>query len=124
MKKILLIEDDPMLLDMYNLKFSEAGYTVFKAESGKKGFELAKKNQPDIILLDIILPQMDGFTVMENLKKDKDTAKIPVFFLTNLKQDEDIKRGKKLGAVDYLVKASLTPAQILKRVEHFLKTKK
>jgi DNA-binding response OmpR family regulator len=122
--KILLIEDDQMLLDMYTLKFSEAGYEVFKAGTGKLGYEIAKKNKPDVILLDIILPQMDGFMVMENLKKDAVTKKIPVFFLTNLKQENDVEKGKELGAIDYLVKAMLTPTQILEKVEKYLKSKR
>ncbi|MCD4705840.1 response regulator [bacterium] len=122
-QKVLLIEDDEMLLDMYNLKFLESGFDVVKAQNGLEGYEVAVKNKPDIILLDIILPQMDGFAVMEKLKQNKDTAKIPVFFLTNLKQEEDVERGKKLGAVGYLVKATLTPTQILEKVKQFLKTK-
>ncbi|NCF75390.1 MAG: response regulator [Xanthomonadaceae bacterium] len=122
-KKVLLIEDDEMLLDMYNLKFLESGFDVVKARNGLDGYESAKKNNPDIILLDIILPQMDGFAVMEKLKQNKNTKNIPVFFLTNLKQEEDVERGKKLGAAGYLVKATLTPTQILKKVKEFLKVK-
>ncbi|MEA2088739.1 MAG: response regulator [Patescibacteria group bacterium] len=123
-QKVLLIEDDEMLLDMYNLKFLESGFDVFKASNGLDGYELAIKNKPDIILLDIILPQMDGFSVMEKLKKNEVTKNISVFFLTNLKQEEDVERGKKLGASGYLVKATLTPTQILEKVKQFLKIKK
>ena len=120
-KKVLLIEDDEMLLDMYNLKFLESGFDILKAANGLEGYELAVKNKPDIILLDIILPQLDGFAVMEKLKNNKSTENIPVFFLTNLKQEEDVERGRKLGAVGYLVKATLTPTQILEKVKQFLK---
>ncbi len=123
-KTILLVEDNQMLLDMYTLKFSESGYTVLQANNGKDGYEIAKEKKPDVILLDIILPQMDGFTVKENLNKSPETKKIPVFFLTNLKQDEDVKRGKELGVVDYLVKAELVPSQVLEKVENFLKNNK
>jgi len=84
------------------------------------GYELAEKNNPDIILLDIILPQMDGFTTMEKIKENPKTKKIPVFFLTNLKQEEDVQRGEQLGAIDYLVKASMTPNQILEKIKNFL----
>lgn len=120
-KKILLIEDDKMLVDMYTLKFQESGYEVVNALNGNDGYELAKKSAPDIILLDIILPQMDGFSVMEKIIADKSIKKTPVIFLTNLKQDEDVERGKNLGAIDYLVKSTLTPTQILSRVEEFFK---
>lgn len=120
-KKILLIEDDKMLTEMYSLKFAEAGYDIAQANSGLSGYELAIKIKPDIIMLDIILPEMDGFLVLKKLKENKDTKNIPVFFLTNLKQEEDIIRGKKEGAVDYLVKADLTPAQVLEKIDKFLK---
>jgi two-component system, OmpR family, alkaline phosphatase synthesis response regulator PhoP len=123
-KKILLVEDDMMLVDMYTLKFTEAGYEVIQATNGADGFEAAKTNKPDIILLDIILPQMDGFMVMEALKDDKKLKKIPVLFLTNLKQEEDVEKGNKLGAIDYLVKSTLTPTQILERIDKFFKNKK
>jgi two-component system, OmpR family, alkaline phosphatase synthesis response regulator PhoP len=123
-KKILLVEDDMMLVDMYTLKLAEAGYEVIQATNGAQGYEEAKKNKPDLILLDIILPQMDGFMVMEKIKKDKIIKKIPVFFLTNLKQDEDVEKGNKLGAIDYLVKSTLTPTQILERINEFFKKKK
>ncbi len=123
-KKILLVEDEQLIREMYTEKFSDAGYQVLEAEDGLSGFELAKKEQPDVILLDIILPQMDGFTVLEKLKKEPKTKKIPVFFLTNLKQDEDVEKGKKLGAIDYLVKSSLTPAQVLNILDNFFKKTK
>lgn len=120
-KKILLIEDDKMLTEMYSLKFAEAGYEIAQANSGLSGYELAIKIKPDIIMLDIILPEMDGFSVLKKLKENKITKNIPVFFLTNLKQEEDIIRGKKEGAVDYLVKADLTPAQVLEKINKFFK---
>lgn len=110
-----------MLIDMYTMKFQEAGYEVVNAANGTDGYKLAKSNDPDIILLDIILPQMDGFSVMEKITGDSSIKKTPVIFLTNLKQDEDVERGKKLGAIDYLVKSTLTPTQILNRVDEFFK---
>ncbi|MCK5460216.1 response regulator [Candidatus Parcubacteria bacterium] len=120
-KKILLVEDDKMLTEMYSLKFAEFGYKVTQANSGLSGYKLAIKTKPDIIMLDIILPEMDGFSVLKKLKSNKATENIPVFFLTNLKQEEDVIRGKKEGAVDYLVKADLTPAQVLEKINKFLK---
>ena len=120
-KKILLVEDDKMLTEMYSLKFAESGYNVMQANSGLSGYELAIKTKPDIIMLDIILPEMDGFSVLKKLKSNKITKNIPVFFLTNLKQEEDVIKGKKEGAVDYLVKADLTPAQVLEKINKFLK---
>ncbi len=116
-KKVLLVEDDKMILDMYTLKFTQEGYEVTQAENGKDGLELAKKINPDIVLLDIILPQMDGFTVLKNLKADPKMKDIPVVLLTNLGQDGDVKKGIELGAVDYLIKANFTPSQVVDKVK-------
>ena len=119
-KKVLLVEDDKMILDMYTLKFTQEGYEVTQAENGKDGLELAKKVNPDIVLLDIILPQMDGFTVLKSLKADPKKKDVPVVLLTNLGQDGDVKKGIELGAVDYLIKANFTPSQVVDKVKSVL----
>lgn len=119
-KKVLVVEDDKMILDMYTLKFTQEGYEVVQAENGKDGLEMAKQHHPDIILLDIILPQMDGFTVLKSLKSDKSLKNIPVILLTNLGQDGDVKKGLELGAVDYLIKANFTPSQVVDKVKVLL----
>lgn len=118
--KVLLVEDDKMIIDMYTLKFSQEGYDITQAENGKDGLDLAKKELPDIILLDIILPQMDGFTVLKELKADDSTKNIPVVLLTNLGQDGDVKKGLELGAKDYLIKANFTPSQVVDKVKSVL----
>ncbi len=118
--KVLLVEDDKMIIDMYTLKFTQEGYDVVQAENGKDGLELAKKERPDIILLDIILPQMDGFTVLKELKADANVKDIPVVLLTNLGQDGDVKKGLELGANDYLIKANYTPSQVVDKVKSVL----
>ena len=118
--KVLLIEDDKMIIDMYTLKFTQEGYEVFQAENGKDGLASALKNQPDVILLDIILPQMDGFSVLKELKEDNNLKKTPVILLTNLGQDGDVKKGLELGATDYLIKANFTPAQVVDKVKSVL----
>lgn len=115
--KVLLIEDDKMIIDMYTLKFSQEGYDIVQAENGKDGLDLAKAQLPDIILLDIILPQMDGFTVLKELKAEANTKDIPVVLLTNLGQDGDVKKGLELGANDYLIKANYTPSQVVDKVK-------
>lgn len=115
--KVLLVEDDKMIIDMYTLKFTQEGYKVFQAENGKEGVDMAKKSKPDVILLDIILPKMDGFSVLKQLKSDSETKTIPVVLLTNLGQDGDVKKGLQLGAIDYLIKANYTPAQVVEKVK-------
>ncbi|PLX25705.1 response regulator [Candidatus Parcubacteria bacterium] len=115
--KILLIEDEEMLANMYEVKFKNEGFELFKALDGAQGLEMAKNTQPDFILLDIIMPKVDGFSVLKSLKEDETTKNIPVMMLTNLGQDEDIERGKQMGAVGYLVKANITPAEVVEAVK-------
>lgn len=115
--KILLIEDEEMLANMYEVKFKNEGFELTKALDGADGLAKAKSIKPDFILLDIIMPKMDGFSVLKALKEDPTTKDIPVMLLTNLGQDEDIERGKKLGSVGYLVKANITPAEVVAEVK-------
>jgi DNA-binding response OmpR family regulator len=121
--KILVVEDDPMISSMYKTKFEVDGFEVFTADNGATALELVKKEKPDIVMLDIILPQLDGFSVLEQIKQDKTTKNIPVIMLTNLSTDEDREKGEKMGALDYLVKASLTPGQISEKIKQILKIK-
>jgi len=120
-KKILIVEDDPMISSIYKTKFEADGFAAVVAGNGAEGLDIARKEQPDIIMLDVILPQIDGFSVLEELKKDKLTKDIPVIMLTNLGTDEDKAKGEKMGAVDYFVKISLTPAQISEKIKKHLK---
>lgn len=121
--KLLLIEDDKMLSDMYVTKFSKEGFKIMKAENGAVGLDMAKKEKPDLILLDIIMPKLDGFAVLKELKKDPGTANTHILILTNLGQSEDVEKGKKLGADDYFVKANHTPAEIVEKVKYLLTQK-
>ncbi len=119
-QKILLIEDEGLLSEMYCSKLSKEGFKVSQAANGEEGLELAKKEKFDLILLDIILPKLDGFKVLEELKRDKTIKEIPVFLLTNLSQSEDLKRGTVLGADDYLVKTDFTPTQVVEKIKKVL----
>lgn len=119
--KILLVEDDNILVEMYKMKLTEEGYEVFTSSNGVDALEIAKKESPEIILLDIILPGMDGFAILGSLKGEQKTKQIPVILLSNLGQDSDIEKGKKLGAQDYLVKANFTPTQVAEKIRVVLK---
>lgn len=116
-KTILLVEDDEMINTMYKTKFEQADFVVLSSDNGADGLELALEHKPDLILLDIIMPQLDGFAVLEKLKSNAKTKNIPVMLLTNLGTEEDVKKGEELGAKDYLVKANLTPAEVLDKVK-------
>ncbi|MCK4553461.1 response regulator [Candidatus Parcubacteria bacterium] len=120
-KKVLLVEDDKTISSMYKTKLEAGGFEVLIADNGADGLKLAKEQKPDIIMLDVILPQLDGFSVLEELKKDALTKNIPVVMLTNLGTEEDKEKGEKLGVTDYLVKASLTPAQVEEKIKQYLK---
>ena len=117
---ILLIEDDPFLISMYSTKFEIEGFNVISANNGEKGLEVVNKNKVDIILLDILMPKMNGFEVLKNLKEKGKTAKIPVILLTNLNQKDDIDRGLELGADDYLIKAHFMPSEVVNKIEKIL----
>jgi DNA-binding response OmpR family regulator len=118
---ILLMEDDVAIASMYKIKFEQAGFNVTIFDNGADGLEYAKKAKPDIILLDVMMPQLDGFAVLEEIRSDISNTNIPVIMLTNLSTEEDKLKGKKFGATDYLVKADLTPAQVNEIVKKYLK---
>lgn len=119
--KVLIVEDDNTLLEMYSLKFKSEGFNLLTAEDGEAGLELALKENPEVILLDIMMPKMDGFAVLAELKKNESTKNIPVLMLSNLGQQADVDKGKQMGANDYVVKASMTPTQVLEKVKGYLK---
>ncbi|MFA6307177.1 MAG: response regulator [Patescibacteria group bacterium] len=118
--KILLVEDDSFLLGMYATKFEMENFKVIMAEDGEKAVRLALKEAPDIILLDIILPKMNGFDVLRQLKADPATADIPVILLTNLSQKDEIEQGLKIGAADYLIKAHFMPSEVVDKIKKML----
>ncbi|MFA6393924.1 MAG: response regulator [Patescibacteria group bacterium] len=122
-KKILIAEDDSFLLSMYANKFEMENFTVFMAEDGKKALRIALKELPDLILLDLMLPAMDGFEVLKELKSDERAKNIPVILLTNLSQRDEIERGIGLGAMDYLIKAHFMPSEVVEKVKNIFNRK-
>ena len=118
---ILLIEDDDFLASMYETKLELEGYKVLVAYDGDKGLAMIKKHLPDLILLDIVLPKLDGFGVLKEIKKSKELQSIPVILLTNLSQKEDIKKGLDLKADDYLIKAHYMPSEVISKIKKQLK---
>lgn len=114
--KILIIDDDPLILDMYLLKFKEEGFRVETAQDGKSGLAKIREYTPNVVLLDVVMPAMDGFDVLRELQKT-DQGHPKVILLTNLGQNEDIERGMKLGADDYIIKAHFTPSEVIEKVK-------
>jgi len=119
-KKILVVEDDKFLRDLIVQKLLKEGFDVSEAVDGEQGIKKIKEVKPDLILLDLILPGIDGFEVLTEVKKDPVLAEIPVIILSNLGQKDDIERGLKLGAADYLIKAHFTPGEIIEKIKNIL----
>ncbi len=119
--KIILVEDDFGLRDLYTYVFQKAGYLMVVAQDGEEAVLLAKQN-PDakVILLDVMLPKMHGIDVLKKLKGDDTTKNIPVIFLSNLTEENIVQEGLKIGALAYIVKARVTPQQIVDKVKVFL----
>jgi len=110
--KILIIDDEESVLEMYKMKLEMEGFEVQTAADGERGIEMAKKEKPKVILLDIIMPKLNGFDVLKILKENKETQNIPVFLLTNLPKEAGEKKSKELDMAGYLVKAEYEPAAL------------
>lgn len=119
-KKILVIEDEATLQKALVEVLEQTGYDVLSALDGEKGFELATNDIPDLILLDIILPKMDGFEVLKGLKANPKTENIPVIILTNLGDVSSVQQALELGANSYLVKADFHLDDVIQKVERTL----
>lgn len=119
--KILIVDDDQFILDMYTLKFKNEGYEVETATEGTEAIRKAKEFVPQVILLDIVLPHMDGFEILRELKKESSLAEAKVLMLSNVGEKKDIEKGLELGANDYIVKAHFTPTEVVQKVESVLK---
>lgn len=120
-KHVLIVEDDEFLANIYKKKFEIEGFKVSSSNNGERGLEDAKKKLPDIILLDILMPKLDGFAVLTELKKDIQTKNIPIILLTNLGQKDDVEKGIEMGAVDYLIKVHFKPSEVVDKVRKILK---
>ena len=118
-QKILIIEDEKVLSELLEKKIKEDGYEVFIAMDGEEGLELMKKEKPDLVLLDIIMPRMDGFRVMEEMKKDPELnlKKIPVVIVSNSGQPVEIDKALDLGVRDYLIKTQFDPMEVIDKIK-------
>lgn len=118
--KILLIEDDNFLSGMYVTKLTMENFTVELAGDGQAGLAKAQSWKPDLVLLDVLLPKMNGFEVLKKIKADPAIAAIPVVLLTNLGQKSDVVRGLDSGAADYLIKAHFMPSEVVAKIKSIL----
>jgi len=120
MKYILLVEDDPFLVEIYSTKLKEAGYEVETAEDGDTALRKVKEMPPDLMLLDVVLPNFNGWEILKKVKEDEATKAVKVVILSNLGEKEEVEKGIKLGAMKYLVKAHYTPSEVVSEVKKIL----
>jgi DNA-binding response OmpR family regulator len=120
-KIILVVEDDKFLRELMVQKLTKEGYNIAEAVDGEDGIKKVKEIKPGLVLLDLILPGMDGFEVLGKIKADPETNQTPVIILSNLGQREDVEKGLSLGAADYLIKAHFTPGEIIEKIKNIIR---
>ena len=119
-KKILIIEDEEILLDLLREKLRALGFKVFTASDGEAGFAAIREIKPDLVLLDIVMPKMGGFEVMEEMQKDPSIKDIPVIIISNSGQPVELDKAKQLGAKDWLIKTEFDPQEVINKVFNVL----
>ncbi len=119
--RVLLIEDEKEVAELYKLKLTLDGYEVIVARSGQEGLAEAFKKEPELIFLDIKMPEMDGFEVLKKLRQSPKTESVPIIVLSNFDEEDLIERGLTLGANEYLIKSQFTPEQISEKVKNWVK---
>lgn len=119
-KKILLVEDDQYLVDIYKTKLEKEGYKVSVVQDGKDFFSILEKEDPDLILLDIVLPHVDGWEILRDLRKNPKFKEKKVVIISNLSQREEIEKAKELGVISFLVKAHYTPSEIVEEIKKII----
>jgi len=117
MKKILLVENEEIMIGLLQKKLTNEGYEVSVARDGEEGLKAMREVRPDLVLLDIIMPKMGGFEVMEEMNKDKELKKIPVIVISNSGQPVELDKAQKLGAKDWLIKTEFDPQEVIDKVK-------
>jgi CheY-like chemotaxis protein len=120
-KKVLIVEDDIFVAEVYSTKLLEMGHEIQIARNGQEGLAILEKSVPDLILLDIIMPIMDGIEMLAEVKKKDEWKNIPIILLTNIGEKESIQKVKSLGVEDYLIKSHFTPAEVIEKINNILK---
>jgi DNA-binding response OmpR family regulator len=120
MAKILFIEDDPLINKIYSTRLKTDGHEVFTAENGEEGLKIAMDNNPDIVILDVMMPRVDGFEVLEKLREDERFKLKPIIMYSNLNNEEEIKRAKQMGVTEFVIKANLSPTQMVEKIKQYI----
>src|SRR3989344_5986318 len=120
MNQILLVEDDPFLVDIYKTSLEEAGFKVEIATEGDEALRKLKEKRPDLLVLDIVLPQINGWEIIKEIKKEENLKDLKIIILSNLGQKTEVEKGLSLGATKYLIKAHYTPREVVEEVKKIL----
>lgn len=122
MAKILFVEDDPLIIKIYTTRLTADGHQVISADEGLTGLALAQKELPDLMVLDIMMPKMDGFGVLTAVRNIPQLKNIPILLYSNLAQEDEIARAKKLGATEFVIKANVSPTEMVNKIKQYLTT--
>lgn len=117
MKTILFVEDDPFLIDIYTKKFKKSGFDIKVADSGEKALSMIRDAKPDIVLLDIVLPEIGGWEIIKKIKENPEMDDLKIVILSNLGQRTEVEKGLNLGAARYLIKAQYTPSEVVEEIK-------
>lgn len=126
-KKILVVDDDSFVTDIYQTKLVQEGFEVAVASDGAeaiKKLENVKERKPDLILLDVVMPYVDGLEVLKKVRSNEKLKDVPIILLTNLSQKKEVEEGLRLGAQDYLIKSHFTPSEVLEKINSFVNKNK
>lgn len=121
-KKLLIVEDEPLLGNLLKQRFEKEGVETLLARDGEEALTILRATRPNLILLDIILPKISGFELLETMSADPSIEKAPVIITSNLGQDSDVKRGQSLGAIEYFVKAKISIEELVDHVKQVLES--
>jgi DNA-binding response OmpR family regulator len=122
-QKILFIEDDALIVKIYTARLTKDGYEVFTADNGEDGIKIALEKRPDLVVLDVMMPKVDGFGVLEKLRADANFTKVPILLYSNLAQEEELKRALAMGATEFIVKANISPTELVEKIKKYLGNK-
>jgi DNA-binding response OmpR family regulator len=122
MAKILFIEDDPLIIKIYTTRLTKDGHEVFAAENGEEGIKKAIEIIPDIVVLDVMMPRMDGFEVLKKIRENEKLKDKPVIMYSNLNNEEEMERARHMGVNEFLIKANLSPSQMVGKIKQYLTT--
>lgn len=120
MAKILFIEDDPLINKIYSTRLKADGHEVYTSENGEEGIKLAEEVLPDVVVLDVMMPRVDGFAVLEKLRANEKLKLKPILMYSNLNNEEEIKRAMQMGVTEFLIKANLSPTQMVNKIKQYI----